>query len=201
MKAIDPIVHGIEHVDRVRKWAIKIGKIEKSVDMFILEVTALLHDIGRAYEKEMGLNHWEAGRIVAKKYLESLNFFSKNEIDAISQTVYEHGPGGASNLTKIVQDADRMDLWGAIGVARAFSHRHCLPFYKDKDCFKYRHLSQKEIDAIFQKQNFQCVLDDLNISLNIYESVNTKTAKKFAREKIEFQKMFIKQLKKETIDL
>ena len=45
------------------------------------------------------------------------------------------------------------------------------------------------------------IMDSLNMNLNIYNSVHTKTAKKLAKEKCVYLKNFIKQFKKETIDL
>lgn len=193
--------HGFDHVDRVRKWARKIGKIEGDVDLFLLEMSALLHDIGKAYEKP-GLSHYTLGREMSQKYLESLDYFKVEEIDVISQAVYEHGPGGKSQLTKILQDADRMDLWGAVQIARVFAHWHKKPIYTDRSSFAYKKLSKQGIDIICKnKELIRCVLDELNVALNIYNVVNTKTAKKLAEDKVDFLKLFIKQLKKETIDL
>ena len=71
--------HDWTHVERVRKMAISIGKKEKA-NLQILEIAALLHDIGRKEEmKSKGLFcHAEAGAGIARKILKNYNI-SKNE--------------------------------------------------------------------------------------------------------------------------
>lgn len=201
MKDVNPDLHGFRHVNRVRKWAMKIGKAEGDVNLFHLELAALLHDIGRAHDDHCP-DHCNVGGNMAKEYLRSLDHFEDDEIEAISRAVYEHGPGGESKLTKVLQDADRMDLWGAVHIARNFACWSNLQIYKDESSFEFKKISPEEIHRRCSgKRSEESVIDITNTLLNIYDNINTDTAKEFAREKIEFTKNFIKQLKKETIDI
>lgn len=200
----DIMPHDWSHVDRVRKWALRIGHEEGSTDLFILEVTALLHDIGYTItNKENNMDHYKAGRIKAREYLKDMNYFHNNDIEKICTSIYEHGRGGPSELTKILQDADRMDLLGAIGIMRTIKHFPELPDYIDRRSFKFKIWSQPEINKKYLnfKTEIKSSLDQFNLCLSIYNTVNTKTAKKLAKEKVDFMKLYIKQLKKDTIDL
>lgn len=193
--------HGIKHVERVLKWALKIGKLEGNINLFLLEVAVLLHDVGRAKETQK-ISHAVMSERMVRKFLLSLNYFSKEDIDSVCRSIGEHSRGGESRLTKILQDADRMDMWGAIAVARTFSHRYNYPYYIDRDSFKLKNLSEDEIEKKYRQGIWEksCV-DGLVNNLSIYNYLNTKTAKKMAKNKVEYLKKFIKQLKKETLDL
>jgi len=200
MKTVKEESHGFRHVDRVRKWALKIAKKEGNMDLFLIEIAALLHDIGRA--KADRRNHCKVGAKMTEDYLCNLKYFKNKEIDLICNAVREHGSGGKSKFSKIIQDADCMDLWGAISVGRAFSHLYNKPHYIDKNSFNFKKLNKKEIHNQIQKgQGVESVIDDLVQSLAIYDNINTKTAKNMAKEKVNYLKGFIKQFKKETIDL
>jgi uncharacterized protein len=125
--------HDFRHVQRVRIWALRIAKKERFTDLFLLEVAVLLHDIGRTAKTRE--NHYRAGERLAKRYLRTLNFFNDDEIGRICRAVYGHGPGGTEQIVKILRDADRMDLLGAIGIARCFTHLYDRPYYIDADSF------------------------------------------------------------------
>ena len=126
----------------------------------------------------------------------------KTEIKTICRSIKEHGTGGKSKFSKILQDADRMDLWGAIFLARVFSEWPNLPYYTNAESFTFRPLSKQTITKICRnKIKVKSIVDRVNIVLNIYQQVNTISAKNLAKDKIQFLNDFLKQLKKETIDL
>lgn len=202
MKQLNNEAHGFFHVDRVRKWALKIAKEEGGVNLFLLEVAALLHDIGRVKESKT-VDHYEAGEKIARKFLQELNYFSPSEIDLICRGVYLHGEGGKEKLVQILKDADIMDLLGAVAVARAFSFHHDKPHYdREENSFEFKQWSQEEIKRVVKQRPWdKSVVDNLIFNLSVYQYINTKTAKRMAREKFEYLKNFVKQLKKETIDI
>ena len=116
--------HDWLHVERVWLNAKAIGKGSRA-DMFVVELAALLHDI--ADWKFHGGDH-TAGPRKAGAWLESLKV-RREVIDHVTSIVANISFKGAKVKNKIntlegkiVQDADRLDAMGAIGIARAFAY-------------------------------------------------------------------------------
>lgn len=117
--------HDWWHVDRVWKNAVKIGISEKNVDMFVVELAALLHDIAdwKFYGGDLSI-----GPNKAKDWLRSLGVEDDvvNKVSRIIEQTSFKGVGVKSFVDslegRIVQDADRLDAIGAIGIARAFAY-------------------------------------------------------------------------------
>src|SRR4051794_15865458 len=119
----DATGHDWYHVDRVRRNALHICKQEKKGDPFIIEMAALLHDI-----PDEKLNKTiEQGRRRLDSFLNKMmiNDEAKGHIEEIIDSISYKG-GQKTELktmeAKIVQDADRLDAIGAIGIARAFAY-------------------------------------------------------------------------------
>jgi uncharacterized protein len=115
--------HDWFHVERVRRTALAIAQ-EEGGEAFIVELAALLHDV--ADWKFTGGDH-EAGPRQARQWLESLKAPAAT-IDHVCEIIAGlsfKGAGVATNMRTLegqcVQDADRLDALGAIGVARAFA--------------------------------------------------------------------------------
>jgi uncharacterized protein len=116
--------HDWWHVHRVWQNAIRIGREEK-VDLFIVELAALLHDIAdwKFHGGDDG-----AGPREARTWLEQIHVPSDlaGRVCTIIKEVSFRGAGVRtipSTLEgKVVQDADRLDALGAIGIARAFAY-------------------------------------------------------------------------------
>jgi len=116
--------HDWWHIDRVRKNALAICDKEQA-DPFIVNLGALLHDIADWKFHDGDEN---AGPRRAREWLEQLGL-QDDIISIVCDIVYHvsfKGAGVASQMTsvegKIVQDADRLDAVGAIGIARAFAY-------------------------------------------------------------------------------
>ncbi|MFZ4739748.1 MAG: HD domain-containing protein [Bacteroidales bacterium] len=116
--------HDWWHVYRVWKNAIHIGK-QENVDMFVIELAALLHDIAdwKFYD-----GNDEIGPQMAKLWLEKLSV-DNAVITHVCQIIKDVSFKGAGVDTKmkttegmVVQDADRLDAIGAIGIARTFAY-------------------------------------------------------------------------------
>src|SRR5262245_13276634 len=113
--------HDWHHIERVRRSALAIGR-EEGADLFVVELAALLHDI--ADWKFAGGDH-EAGPRKSRAWLQSLDL-DANTIDRVCEIVaglsFKGAGVKAAELTlegQCVQDADRLDALGAIGIARA----------------------------------------------------------------------------------
>lgn len=116
--------HDWWHIYRVWKSAITINKKE-GADMFIVQLSALLHDIAdwKLHDGDM-----EIGPERARQWLIKCEVDLK-DIDHITNIVREVSFKGANVKTKIVtkegmvvQDADRLDAIGAIGIGRSFTY-------------------------------------------------------------------------------
>jgi uncharacterized protein len=115
--------HDWFHVDRVRKNALHIWNKEQAGDPFIIEMAALLHDISDEKLND-SLEHGEA-KLQGFLNTVPLEKEAKHHIKQIINTISYKGGSKtelASIEAKIVQDADRLDAIGAIGIARAFAY-------------------------------------------------------------------------------
>jgi uncharacterized protein len=116
--------HDWWHITRVRDMAVHIHKAERKGNKNVIEMAALLHDIGDSKFRKHG--DPDPGVIISG-FLKSLDV----EDDQISEVVRinrfisfssQKKPDIKSDEFNIVQDADRLDAIGAIGIARAFSY-------------------------------------------------------------------------------
>jgi uncharacterized protein len=117
--------HDWQHINRVYLNAKHIAMTESRIDMFVVELGALLHDIADA---KFHHGDEDVGHKTARTFLESLNvapevvLHVENIIRHISFKGSLSGQTWTSAELKIVQDADRLDAIGAIGIARAFNY-------------------------------------------------------------------------------
>lgn len=116
--------HDWFHIERVRNVALTIAREEKA-DLFVVELTALLHDV--ADWKFAGGDH-DAGPRAAREWLASFDVPTAT-IDHVANIIASlsfKGAGVETPMSTIegqcVQDADRLDAIGAIGIARAFAY-------------------------------------------------------------------------------
>lgn len=182
--------HDWWHVFRVWKNAINISKNEKA-DLFVVELAALLHDIA---DWKFNNGDEDIGPNMAMEWLEK-NCVNENIIAHICDIIRNisfKGAGVENNIQTIegmiVQDADRLDAIGAIGIARAFAYGGN----------KNREIYNPEIKPEFHK-TFEEYKKNNSTSLNhFYEKLlllkdlmNTKTGKLIAQERHGFMKNFL----------
>lgn len=117
--------HGWDHVERVVRTAEKIAAAEKNADLFIVEVSAILHDIARIDEVDSTGNncHAENGSRMAYDFL-TANGLDADRADRIRLCILSHRYRNDhvpdSIEAKILYDADKLDSIGAVGIGRAF---------------------------------------------------------------------------------
>ncbi len=185
--------HDFEHVMRVYKNAQKICKKEKANEKLVLSA-ALLHDIvsypkSDKRSKISSIHSAKKSEQILKKY-----DFSKEEITIISDAIRDHSfSQNKIPVTlegKILQDADRLDAIGAIGIARVFATGGSLkrPFYNIDDPFCK---TRKPDDKIWTVDHFYKKL------LNLEALMNTKSGKIEAKKRTKVLKEFLKELKLE----
>ncbi len=185
--------HDIAHIERVVKNAKAILENEPA-DRLVVVAAAWLHDCVNLPKNDPNRSH--ASAMAAKKvaaFLSGINFPS-GKIPLVAHAVEAHSfSAGVSAQTpeaKIVQDADRLDALGAIGIARCFavSGKLDTPIYSPDDPF----CNNREPD------DSQWTLDHFYTKLfNLPDSMNTSTAKTLAEARITYMTGYIKQLARE----
>ena len=186
--------HDFQHIKRVYKNAEVIGRRE-GADMKILLPAALLHDLV-VYPKASAKTSKSAddSADMAEKLLRSFRY-PQDKIDKICYCIRTHSYSKrlvpATLEGKILQDADRLDALGAIGIARTFSvgGSEKRPFYNPDDPFwkSNRELNDRE----WTLDHFQTKL------LKLEDSMHTNTARKMGQERAKFMELFIKELQRE----
>ncbi|HET9850533.1 MAG TPA: HD domain-containing protein [Candidatus Saccharimonadales bacterium] len=122
--ASDSSGHDWWHIYRVWRLAKHIAAQEKSADLFIVELAALLHDIA---DWKFADGDLETGPKAARAWLASLEVNEKviTAVEDIIRNVSFKGANVKSDLKtiegQIVHDADKLDAIGAIGIARCFA--------------------------------------------------------------------------------
>lgn len=188
----DP-AHDYQHVMRVYRNTKKICD-EENVDSKLVLCAALLHDLVSypKSDKRSKLSSIESA-VKGKKILKKFNF-PEHEIKIISDAIEDHS--FSRNVVpktiegKILQDADRLDALGSIGLARVFATSGSLnrAFYHPDDPFCE---NRKPDDGVWTLDHFFQKL------LKIGALMNTKSAKIEARERTFVMKSFLDQLRKE----
>ena len=188
----DP-AHDFEHIMRVYKNVKKIARHE-NVNLRLVLTATLLHDIvsfpkSDKRSKTASLKSSQKAKKILEKY-----HYTKNEITTIIDAIADHSfsrnkiPKTVEG--KILQDADRLDALGAIGIARMFSvgGAENRPIYNTSDPFCYiRPPDDKSwtVDHFYRKL------------LILEKKMNTKFAKKEAKRRTKFLKKFLTELKQE----
>jgi len=128
--------HDAEHIYRVLYSALQIAKTEKNVDYDVLITACLLHDIGRKEQfKDPALCHAEVGAEKAYRYLLS-NGFSAEFAEKVRHCILAHrfrkNRYPETVEAKILFDADKLDVTGAMGIARTLMYKADMqePLYR-----------------------------------------------------------------------
>jgi uncharacterized protein len=188
--------HDWFHIERVWKLSKKIGEKE-NCNMEVVELSALLHDIADPKfhngDETIALN-------VSREFLEKENateeiiekvlFIIKN----ISFKNRNEAPENLSIELKIVQDADRLDAIGAIGIARTFN------FGGFKNNLMYHPGIQPKLNITkeeYKKNNGTTINHFYEKLLLLKDLMNTETAKKIASERHDLMLKFLDEFYKE----
>ena len=188
--------HDWFHTERVYKNALLIAKTEP-VNTFVVALGALLHDIA---DSKFNNGDETIGPKMAREFLFKLNVDSTiiehvvNIIENISFKGGNEKQSFQSPELDVIQDADRLDAIGAIGIARCFNYGG----------FKNRQLYNPDI-----KPNLNMTKEEYKASkaptinhfyeklLLLKDKMNTKTAKQIALQRHHYMETFLEQFYKE----
>ena len=190
---INDTAHDFDHIMRVFKNAQTICRKENVNEKLVLSAV-LLHDV-ISYPKSDKRSKLSSIKSAeeSKKILKKFNF-TKEEIQIISDAIRDHSFSRnaipATLEGKILQDADRLDAIGAIGIARVFAvgGSEKRPFYNIKDPFCKNRTPN---DKIWTLDHFYRKL------LKLESLMNTKSGKIEAKKRTRVLKNFLNELKKE----
>ncbi|MFI5416750.1 MAG: HD domain-containing protein [Nitrososphaerales archaeon] len=188
----DP-AHDFEHIVRVYKNVKQISKHE-DVNLNLVLAAALLHDIvsfpkSDKRSKTSSLKSAQKAKQILEKY-----HYTQNEIKIIIDAIADHS--FSRNKTpktiegKVLQDADRLDALGAIGIARTFSvgGAENRPIYHVTDPFCRTRTPDDQnwtVDHFYRKL------------LLLEKKMNTKFAKKEAKRRTKILNVFLAELRQE----
>ena len=186
--------HDFYHIQRVVNNSIQICKTEEADEYYAI-LLAYLHDVGD-YKIHDGMDKTE--EIVSHILLE-LNF-KTNDIQQIIRDIDLIGFKGGLNKkpnkmeVQIVQDADRLDAMGAIGIARAFAYGG-----KKGRLLYDPNFEPEDFDSIeaYKNSNAPTIQHFYDKLLKLKDLMNTETAKKLAEERHAFMETFLMQFYRE----
>lgn len=188
--------HDWFHIERVYKNSLLIAK-EEIVDEFIVSLGALLHDIADA---KFHNGDETVGPKVAREFLESLQVDTdvivhvENIISNISFKGGNFDQKFTSPELDVIQDADRLDAIGAIGIARCFNYGGfknrklydpAIPTNLNMTKEEYKKSTTPTINHFYEKL------------LLLKDKMNTKTGKKIAAQRHEYMEQFLHQFYRE----
>ncbi|MEO0058962.1 MAG: hypothetical protein RLZZ312_609 [Bacteroidota bacterium] len=188
--------HDWFHIERVLNNSLQIAKTE-ICNLEVVQLAALLHDIA---DSKFNNGNESIGPETAKSYLESQKVQTEivDHVVKIIENIsfkggHKHSDFNSIEL-QIVQDADRLDAIGAIGIARTFNYGG----FKNREIYnpnilpnlsmtkdEYKNSSAPTINHFYEKL------------LLLKDKMNTETGKKLAQERHLFMEQFLDQFYKE----
>lgn len=197
--------HDWHHIERVRKMALMIGADQESkglmehLDMDVVEIGSLMHDVGdwkysgsETIGMDKALDFFKNKPISSVKIHKVLRIIK--EISYRSSLSGENGPMFPE--LAIVQDADRLDALGAIGIARAFGYggEKNRPLYLPEEgrSKRLRTVTKEEYNSGNSKDN--STVNHFYVKLfRLKDTMHTRLGRQLAQERHKFMEQYIEQ--------
>lgn len=189
--------HNWSHIERVWKLSKKIAEIEGG-NLKIVELSALLHDIA---DPKFHNGDENLALEISRNFLET-QAVSEEEIEAVLYIIKNISfknrgdfQGEPSKELQIVQDADRLDAIGAIGIARTFHFGGFKnnPIY-DPEIKPNLAMTKEE----YKKSEGTTINHFYEKLLLLKDLMNTETGRKIAEKRHQFMLQFLEQFYSET---
>jgi len=184
--------HDWFHIERVYKNALLIASDEEC-DLIIVKLGALLHDIA---DSKFNDGDETVGPRVARAFLESQNASEESIVHVINIIENISFKGGnfekkfTSKELEIVQDADRLDALGAIGIARTFNYGG----FKNRQLYNPAIAPKLNMNKEEYKNSESPTLNHFYEKLLLLkDKMNTPTGKKLAEQRHKFMEHFLAQ--------
>jgi len=184
--------HNWWHIERVRRNANRIANTE-NVDPLVIELAALLHDIA---DSKFNDGDESVGPSKARLFMQSIqvNASAADHVVKIIENISFKGGHKNSDFSSmehdIIQDADRLDALGAIGIARAFHYGG----FKNRELYDPEikpnlHMSKEE----YKNSTAPTINHFYEKLLLLKDKMNTKTGKLLAQERHDFMLLYLEQ--------
>jgi uncharacterized protein len=185
--------HDWAHIRRVWLMARRLARAESAADAEVVELAALLHDIA---DWKFHDGDYEAGPRAARAWLESQLAAESiiQRVETIIREVSFKGLGVPTPVSSIeaalVQDADRLDAIGAIGIARTFAygghkgrpmHDPAVPPVTHETFASYQQNAAPTLNHFYEKL------------FHLKDRLNTDAARQVAEERHRFMEAFVAQ--------
>ncbi len=117
------VAHRWKHAYRVMRRAVALAeRLDESIDLEVLQISALLHDIDQPFNSKE--DHAERSASRAEEILKDIGY-PRDKTLKVLEVIKQHSSEGKIDISiseaKILFDADKLDGVGAIGIARVFS--------------------------------------------------------------------------------
>lgn len=190
--------HDWFHIERVYKNAVQIAQDSNDINILVIELGALLHDIA---DSKFHNGDESVGPKIAREFLQ-MHQVDENIIREVVSIIENISFKSTKEKTKkytskelqIVQDADRLDAIGAIGIARAFNYGG----FKNRELYnplvkpnlnmskeEYKNSKAPTINHFYEKL------------LLLKDKMNTQKGRELAEERHRFMEVFLEQFYKE----
>jgi len=185
--------HDWFHIQRVYNNALLISKNEP-VDIFVVQLGALLHDIA---DSKFHDGDEKVGPKLAREFLFRNNVDSliiEHVVNVIKHISFkqslEGGVGFASKELDVIQDADRLDAIGAVGIARCFNYGGFKnrPLY-DPSIQPKLNMTKEE----YKTSKAPTINHFYEKLLLIKDKMNTKTGKALAESRHKYMEQYLEQ--------
>lgn len=196
LSCMDDSAHDSEHVYRVLYNALAIAREEKDADYDILIAACLLHDIGRIDQiRDPSLCHAQVGSEKAYRFLLESGMdeaFAQQVRHCIVTHRFRKNLPPQTLEAKILFDADKLDVTGAIGIARTLMYRGTLtePLYRHLPDGTISDGSEDIGHSFFREYKFKLE--------KLYDRFFTATGAALARERQAIAKAYYESLYREV---
>ena len=190
--------HDWWHIYRVRQLALHIAKREEGADLFVVNMASLLHDIGdpKLHEGDTSV----APRLIGG-WLDTIDLhhpYREHIMHIIANMSFSKSLEGRdvkkSLEFMIVQDADRLDAVGAVGIARTFAYGG----NKNREMYNPHRQPEKHLSAAaYHASDGTTVNHFYEKLLLLKDTMNTETGKKIAEGRHVYMEDFLKRFYEE----
>lgn len=200
--------HDMEHVNRVYKMCLRLAEDEEGINLKVLRTAALLHDIARVKEdidSSGKIDHAVLGASMVEELLRELDYTGE-EVEDVKHCIIshrfrsEHQPETLE--AKVLFDADKLDVIGAVGIARSFM---IAGQYKEKmfsDTLLEEYIKENLVggkhdgrikDVSLHAPNIEFETKTKRIPGRLY----TQLGREIAKERLKFMERFFESLKRD----
>lgn len=193
----EPSSHDMSHINRVEALCREIQE-EEGGDLLTLRLAAILHDVGVIKEHEEGGDHALYSAEIASEFLARAGV-EKRIIEAVAYCIRTHRFSGEkipeTVEARILQDADRLDALGAIGIFRAVLSMGALRMLKhttglDKGSSKKTVYIEDPVEGFNEYMHYK--------PFTIPDRLNTGAAKRIAGERMKIMHLYLEALNLEA---